>query len=457
VTFVILPPSLVCGITDWQAHISPGRGSPLHSAATLSPQPHRACGACGASGNTVCHHQRFIVPDGYPLPSEYDVVVCRRCGFVYADPAATQSDYDRFYCQWSKYDDSATATGSGVSPHDAARLAITASDIARSLPSRAASILDAGCATGGLLTALRNHGFSAVAGLDPSPHCAAACRDRGFEAYVGSISSATAPTHMPKFDCVVFSHVLEHVYDIPAFFTAARRLLAPGGYLYLETPDATRYNDYLYAPFQEFNTEHINHFSARALENIARRFGFQPVVVEQKVIQTGPHTLYPAVFGLFHDNGGNADEHSVVCDQELPSRIAAYIRQSTEQMERINRHLASQLTNTRSVFLWGAGQLAMKLLTLPSLAHIQVRAVIDNNPVLRGKTLAGAPVIGPHELGSHKIGLREIAGTTEPIIIATLLHADEIGAQVRRLGLSNPVISLLPTPDSDPHSEISRA
>ena len=48
-------------------------------------------------------------------------------------------DYDRFYCEWSKYDDSATATGSGVSPYDAARLATTASDIARALPSRAAS------------------------------------------------------------------------------------------------------------------------------------------------------------------------------------------------------------------------------------------------------------------------------------------------------------------------------
>ena len=86
----------------------------MHSAATLSPQPHRACGACGAIGNTVCHHQRFIVPDGYPLPAEYDLAVCRRCGFVYADPAATQPDYDRFYCEWSKYDDSATATGDSL-------------------------------------------------------------------------------------------------------------------------------------------------------------------------------------------------------------------------------------------------------------------------------------------------------------------------------------------------------
>ncbi|MGB7331510.1 MAG: class I SAM-dependent methyltransferase, partial [Terriglobales bacterium] len=281
----------------------------MHSTAAFGPQPHRACGACGAAENTVCHRQRFVVPDGYPLPAEYNVVVCLRCGFVYADPAATQRDYDNFYCEWSKYNDSATATGSGVSPYDAARLSATAADIVCALSSHAVSILDAGCATGGLLTALRDQGFPAVAGLDPSQRCAQACRDRGFEAYVGSIASA--PAHMPKFDCVVFSHVLEHIYDIPAFFAAARHHLAPGGCLYLETPDATRYDDYLYAPFQEFNTEHINHFSARTLENTARRFGFQPIVVEQKVIQTAEDTLYPAVFGLFRDNSETADEHLV--------------------------------------------------------------------------------------------------------------------------------------------------
>jgi SAM-dependent methyltransferase len=423
---------------------------PMHSAATpATPRalPHRACGACGATGNTVCHHQRFIVPAGYPLPAEYNVIVCGRCGFVYADPAATQLDYDRFYCEWSKYDDSATATGSGVSAYDAARLTTTASDIARALPSRAASILDAGCATGGLLTALRDHGFTAAAGLDPSPRCVAACRDRGFEAYAGSLASA--PAQMPKFDCLVFSHVLEHVYDIPAFFMSARRLLAPGGYLYLETPDAARYVDYLYAPFQEFNTEHINHFSARALENTCRRFGFEPSLVEQKVIQTAEDTLYPAVFGLFRDGGGAAGERAVVCDQDLPSRIAAYIRHSADQMDRINHRLAGQLANTQGVILWGAGQLAMKLLALPSLAQSQVRAVVDNNPVLRGKTLAGAPVIGPHEIGSYEIG-----GWTEPIIVATLLHASEISAQIRRLGLKNPVISLLEESTSDTRSDV---
>ena len=414
----------------------------MHSAVALSSQPHRACGACGATGNIICHHQKFMVPDGYPLPAEYDVAVCRRCGFVYADPAATQRDYDRFYCEWSKYDDSATATGSGLSPYDGARLATTARDVARALPSRAASILDASCATGGLLTALRDQGFTAIAGLDPSPRCAATCRDRGFEAYVGSISTASAPAHMPKFDCVVFSHVLEHVYDTPAFFHAARSLLAPGGYLYLETPDATRYSDYLYAPFQEFNTEHINHFSARALENTVSRFGFQRVLVEQKVIQTAEDTLYPAVFGLFRDAGESAAERPAVYDRELHSRIAAYIEHSAGQMEKIDRHLARQLANTQRVMVWGAGQFAMKLLALPCLARIEVRALVDNNPVLRGKTMAGAPIIGPNEIGPQ-----ELLDASEPIVIATLLHAGEIGAQIRRLGLSNPVLALLENPN----------
>jgi SAM-dependent methyltransferase len=414
----------------------------LSSIATR-PQ-HRSCGACGATVYAVCHHQRFIVPDGYPLPSEYDVVVCRRCGFVYADPAATQLDYDRFYCEWSKYDDAATATGSGVSPFDAARLNRVASDLARALPSRAASILDAGCATGGLLSALRDQGFTAVAGLDPSPGCATACRNRGYEAYIGSI--ATAPAHMPKFDCVVFSHVLEHIYDIPEFFTAARRFLAPGGYLYLETPDATRYDEYLYAPFQEFNTEHINHFSASTLEQASRRFGFQPVLVEQKIIQTAEDTLYPAVFGLFRDNKAFADallDECVTCDQELVSKISAYIRHSTEQMERIDQHLSAQLANTGGVILWGAGQLAMKILALPSLARMHVRAIVDSNPILQGKTLAGAPIVSP----------QEIANTREPIVIGTLLHDHEISAQIRHLGLSNPVITLLPRTKSASHAE----
>ena len=405
----------------------------MHNATEL---PSRACGACGATGAKACHHQRFVVPEGYPLPSSYDVVVCQRCGFVYADPRATQQDYDRFYCEWSKYDDATTATGGGLSEYDAGRLARTAADIARVLPSRAASILDAGCATGGLLTALHQVGFTAVAGIDPSPRCASACRERGFEAYVGSISAA--PPHLPKFDCVVFSHVLEHVYDIPAFFDAARKLVSPGGYLYIETPDAARYSDYLYAPFQEFNTEHINHFSAQTMKTAVRRFGYEAVVVEQKVVRTGKDMDYPAVFGIFRDAGLSPDEHSASRDTRLPEQIGEYIRRSGIQMAAIDRHLAVDLRGRKKIILWGAGQLTMKLLTLPSLAGTELRALVDNNPILQGKRIANAVVMSP----------KDLRDTDDPIVIGTLLHTDAITGQIRRLGLDNPVIELRQTSEA---------
>jgi len=93
-------------------------------------------------------------------------------------------------------------------------------------------------------------------------------------------------------------------------------------------------------------------------------------------------------------------------------------------MEQINRHLAAQLTKNQSVILWGAGQLAMKLLALPALAHTPVRALVDNNPILRGKTL-GAHRILVASNRSARSRTQGIAGTRDPIIIATLLHAEE--------------------------------
>jgi 2-polyprenyl-3-methyl-5-hydroxy-6-metoxy-1,4-benzoquinol methylase len=409
----------------------------MHSAAATAPAPRRACCACGSHDSIVCHRQRFVVPDGYPLPADYDILTCRRCGCVYADPPATQEDYDRFYRDWSKYDDQNTATGSGVSSYDKARLAVTARDVARALPSKGAAILDAGCATGGLLAAMREEGFTNVAGLDPSPRCVEACRERGFPAYRGTISSA--PANLPKFDCILLSHVLEHVFDIPEFFAAVQRLLVPGAHLYLETPDASSYAKYVSSPFQEFNTEHINHFSARGLKNATRRFGFSPVLVEQKLLRISADVYYPAVFGIFRDLGVAAQPSDFIRDPDLPEAIDTYIQNSTTMMDQIGAHLASMLRGHASIILWGAGQLAMKLLSLPCLEAMPIRAVIDSNPVLRGKTLRGSPIVAP----------AEITDSLEPIVITTLLHADEIAAQIRKLGLKNHVISLPPAPGGE--------
>ena len=102
------------------------------------------------------HTQRFELPEGHPLSSGYDVVACSTCGFVYADTSVTQVDYDRFYTEHSKYEDAKTGTGGVENPFDWKRQQETALQIADVLQDTSASILDVGCANGGMLLALKN-------------------------------------------------------------------------------------------------------------------------------------------------------------------------------------------------------------------------------------------------------------------------------------------------------------
>ncbi len=71
----------------------------------------RACPVCEHREIGPLHTQHFVVEDNHPLGDNYVVAHCRTCGFVYADVAATQADYDAFYATRSKYEDGKTSTG----------------------------------------------------------------------------------------------------------------------------------------------------------------------------------------------------------------------------------------------------------------------------------------------------------------------------------------------------------
>ena len=57
--------------------------------------------------------------------------------------------------------------------------------------------------------------------------------------------------------------------------------MRPGGVVYLDLPDASRYVDPYIAPFEDFSTEHVNHFSPSTLEVLASRCGFTPMFTER--------------------------------------------------------------------------------------------------------------------------------------------------------------------------------
>jgi len=390
--------------------------------------PLRPCPVCENNLTDVLDSQRFILPENHPLRDGYDVVCCARCGFAYADTAVTQADYDHFYARHSKYSDAKTSTGSGLSRLDAARLRETADQIVRFSDHRDLRIADIGCANGGLLAELRTLGYSHLCGVDPSEACVANTRlIPGVDAFVGGLSAL--PVSAGKFDAIILSHVLEHVRDLRPVLRGLHGFLRPGGWLYVETPDAARYAEFVPAPFQDFNTEHINHFSPASMDNLLRQGGFEPVETGTKTIFSAPDMPYPALFVFAKVSAVPPVLHP---DPTLRERLVEYIRISREGLARMNARLAATLRGHEKIAVWGTGQLTLKLLAGTALSGVKITQFLDRNPVNHGHCLRGVPVVSPDEFTDRAI----------PILVASTINASAIIEDIRRMNFPNPLLTL---------------
>jgi SAM-dependent methyltransferase len=403
-------------------------------AGALQPAPERSCPLCGLKDAERLHTQPFVLPEGHPLAGGYDVVCCRECGLVYADSSVPQQSYDDYYARLSKYEDARTATGGGDQPWDDERLAVLADTIARQLPGREVKIADIGCANGGLLRHLSRLGFRRLYGVDPSPGCARAANSiPGATGLMGSLFAL--PAGIGGADCVVLSHVLEHLQHVRPGLAAARGLLRQGGIVYVEVPDATRYADCLAAPFQDFNTEHLNHFGPESLRALLIREGFEVRSIERKTIAAGVGIPYPAVYGIGRVGVGAEPSQLPPTDWRLRASIIEYVRQSAVLLDVIDAQLGPLLDDLGPILVWGVGQLTFKLLAMTRLARAPIVGFIDSNPMYHRMRLRGRPIFAPESILEQR----------EPVLVATLLHGDSIEAQIRQMGAPNRVLRLTTT------------
>lgn len=397
----------------------------------MSQNAKRGCPICTNTVVEVLHTQHFVLPEGHPLSKGYDVVCCNECGFVYADVSVSQSAYDFFYTKYSKYEDQKTGTGGGETSWDRRRLDATAAEIAQRLGNQRLRVLDMGCANGGLLRALKERGYSNLVGIDPSPGCVENTRRLGFDAVQGSFSKEYEKNST---EIIILSHILEHVQDLRQAARWVAEVLEndPRSRIYIEVPDASRYQDYVYAPFQDFNTEHINHFSPTTLANFLAINGFSPLEKGEKLLEISSNCFYPAIYCFAQYNGKKVSPRMMPKDIGLKTKMLNYIKISRSEMDAIENTLQHALSSAPRVVVWGTGQLSMKLLSETCLSNADIVAFVDSNPINQGKTLRGMKVISPSEVPKF----------SHPILVATILQQQSVVEQIRSLHLPNQIILL---------------
>jgi len=135
-----------------------------------------------------------------------------------------------------------------------------------------ASVLDIGAGTGGMAIGLRDSGYQ-VMGIEPDPEMAAEAAAQGIEVHTTTFEDW--PLTGTKYDGVLMSNVLEHLAEPLQVLKKVKRLLAPGGRLFIEVPNIQRCKTSYRRALQ---LVHKWYFSPASLAYLLGAAGLSPLV-----------------------------------------------------------------------------------------------------------------------------------------------------------------------------------
>ena len=202
-------------------------------------------------------------------------VGCLQCGLVQTNPRPTQQSLGMFYEKNYRafYQQTVTPDDAYVATHRKdVRLDYTVRFLMGALQLHESSaLLDYGCGEGSLFVALRHHGFKGrLVGVEPNAEFGKFAAERG------AAEVHMALPEMGRVNAIVVNHVLEHIHDPVGLLQSLSKLIAPGGRLYIDVPDAEEYTS-----ASDLHIAHIFHFTERTLQRLVLNAGYDVEVCEK--------------------------------------------------------------------------------------------------------------------------------------------------------------------------------
>jgi 2-polyprenyl-3-methyl-5-hydroxy-6-metoxy-1,4-benzoquinol methylase len=173
-------------------------------------------------------------------------------------------------------------------------------------PKPGARLLDIGCGSGEFLARMKEVGWTVV-GHEIDPKAAAGARKRGIEVVLGPLDPKSFDG---LFDAITMHHVIEHVHSPVEVLSICFRLLAPGGRLWMATPNADALGRRRFGAhwIGLDSPRHLIVFTRRSLELALRQAGFQRMQVRPDI-------------GMYGTTGGSAGLHRRMVGAPMPGRL----------------------------------------------------------------------------------------------------------------------------------------
>lgn len=206
------------------------------------------------------------------------IVECRNCGLVYANPRWPADDVLEAYTAVEDMTYVEEREGRELTfRHHLRRIERIAG------PAAGCDLLDVGAYIGVFVEAAIEAGWRAR-GIEPSEWAAAEARRRGLDVRTGTLETAALPEE--SFDVLTLWDVIEHLTDPATELERARKLLRPDGWLVVHTMDIDAPIARLLGRRWPWLMDmHLYFFSAKTLERMLAEHGYE-------VVWQGPEGRY---------------------------------------------------------------------------------------------------------------------------------------------------------------------
>lgn len=152
-------------------------------------------------------------------------------------------------------------------------------------------VLDVGCGFGALGEAVKKKGDNIVYGIDKSEFAINIAKqriDKAFIADVTEINKLPEEILSSKFDLIIFSDILEHIYNPILILKEYRNLLKDEGYILISVPNIASWTVRLNLLFGRFNytdtgildKTHIRFFTIKSIKEVVRNSEYEVVKVD---------------------------------------------------------------------------------------------------------------------------------------------------------------------------------
>lgn len=205
---------------------------------------------------------------------------CGACSFIFLWPQPTEKEIEDIYKE-PYYESWGVFTGE-EKPETAWLKKGTSDRYLKRvmLHRRNGKLLDIGSAFGYLMEVAREHGYD-VHGVELSHFSSTIAKKKfGSKVFEGNLKDSKFPN--ANFDVITMFDLIEHIPQPLEFMKEVRRVIKPGGFIAITTPDTSSLSCKLlgYGGWFHWKFEHLGYFNRKSMEELARHTGFK--IVEKK-------------------------------------------------------------------------------------------------------------------------------------------------------------------------------